>query len=100
MDTCIRKQLLVSCSKDKTVRIWNYNTKTLEICHSANEEALAVAMHPSGFHIIVALQDKIQLMNILSKGLNVFKNLSVKNCKEVRFSNGGHLFAAAQMNNV
>ena len=44
-----------TCSKDKTVRIWNYNSKTLEICHPANEEALAVAMHPSGFHIIVAL---------------------------------------------
>lgn len=55
MDTCIRKQIIVTCSKDKTVRIWNYNSKTLEICHPANEEALAVAMHPSGFHIIVAL---------------------------------------------
>ena len=75
MDTCIRKQLMVTCSKDKTVRVWNYNTKTLEICHGANEEALAVAMHPSGFHIIVALQDKIQLMNILSKTLNPFKSL-------------------------
>jgi WD40 repeat protein len=31
MDTCIRKQLIVTCSKDKTIRIWNYNTKNLEI---------------------------------------------------------------------
>lgn len=31
MDVCIRKQLVVTCSKDKTIRIWNYATRTLEI---------------------------------------------------------------------
>ena len=34
MDVCIRKQLVVTCSKDKTIRIWNYATKTLEIVSS------------------------------------------------------------------
>jgi len=57
-------------------------------------------MHPSGFHLVVALQDKIQLMNILSKGLNSFKSLQIKGCKEVRFSNGGHYFAAAVQNAI
>jgi cilia- and flagella-associated protein 57 len=63
------------------------------------EEALAVAFHPSGFHIVVALVDKILMMNVLSKSLNPFKNLPIKACREVRFSNGGHLFAAAAANN-
>lgn len=90
---------MVTCSKDKTIRVWNYNTKTMEICYSVTEEALAVAMHPSGFHIVVALVDKILMMNILSKSLNTFKSLQIKNCREVRFSNGGHLFAAAVGNN-
>ena len=31
LDVCIRKELLVTCSKDRTVKIWNYATKTLEI---------------------------------------------------------------------
>jgi WD40 repeat protein len=31
MDVCIRKQLVVTCSKDKTIRIWNYATRTLEM---------------------------------------------------------------------
>jgi len=69
LDVCIRKQLVVTCSKDRTVKIWNYNNKTLEITHPLQEDALAVAFHPSGFHIIVAIQDKIQLMNVLSKSL-------------------------------
>jgi WD40 repeat protein len=32
MDICIKKHLIGTCSIDKTVRIWNYYTKTLEIC--------------------------------------------------------------------
>jgi WD40 repeat protein len=91
---------LVTCSRDKTIRIWNYATKTLEITYPVTEEALAVAFHPSGFHIVVALTDKILMMNVLSKTLNPFKSLQVKACREVRFSNGGHLFAAAVASNV
>ena len=33
LDLCIRKTLIVTCSKDKTVRIWNYATRSLEIVH-------------------------------------------------------------------
>lgn len=31
MDVCIRKQLVATCSKDKTIRVWNYAMRTLEI---------------------------------------------------------------------
>jgi len=95
LDTCIRKSLLVTCSRDKTIRIWNYVSKTLEISYQVTEEALAVAFHPSGFHIVVALSDKLLMMNVLSKSLNPFKSLQIKACREISFSNGGHLFAAA-----
>ena len=54
MDTCIRKQLIVTCSKDKTIKIWDYVHKTLENETTLTDEALAVAFHPSGFHVIVS----------------------------------------------
>lgn len=94
LDTCIRKQLLVTCSRDKTVRIWNYASRTLEITHTVAEEASSVAFHPSGFHIVLGLFDKILMMNVLSKSLQQFKTFQIKQCREIRFSNGGHLFAA------
>jgi WD40 repeat protein len=100
MDICIRKQLVVTCSKDRTIRIWNYALRTLEICFPVTEEALAVAFHPSGFHIVVALLDKILMMNVLSKSLNTFKSIPAKGCKEVRFSNGGHYFTVAMSGGV
>jgi WD40 repeat protein len=61
--------LIATCSSDKTVKIWNYANKSLEISNLLTEEALAVAFHPSGFHVVVAIQDKIIFMNILSKAL-------------------------------
>lgn len=68
---------------DKTVRIWNFGDNTLEISKEFDEEAYAVAFHPSGFHIIVAFAEKIRLMNIFENDLSSFKELSVKNCKEI-----------------
>ena len=55
LDVCMRKELLATCSRDKTVNIWNYSTKTHEIAHSFTEECLTLAFHPSGLHLIVAL---------------------------------------------
>jgi len=42
------------------------------------EECNAIAMHPSGFHLVVALNDKIQQWNILSKSLAMCRNFPVK----------------------
>lgn len=95
LDVCVRKELLVTCSKDKSVSIWNYATKTHEVSNSFQEECQAVAFHPSGLHLIVALTDKIQLCNVLTSSITPYQMITVKNCSEVRFANGGHLFACA-----
>jgi hypothetical protein len=73
MDICLRKQLIVTTSA-RFINIWNYATKSLEISHRCQpgEEGQAVAFHPSGFHIAVAFQDKIQLYNVLSTGLKEY----------------------------
>ena len=96
LDVCIRKQLIVTCSRDRSVKIWNYVNKTVEISYTTQEEALAVAFHPSGFHVIVSIQDKIMILNVLSKNLMIQKSIQAKQSHEIQFSNGGHLFIAAQ----
>lgn len=96
LDVCIRKQLIATCSKDQTVRIWNYEKRTMEIMsHSMGDECYAIAFHPSGLHLIVALQDKVQICNLLSKDIKVVNPLLIKGCTEIAFSHGGHLFACA-----
>lgn len=95
LDVCVRKQLIVTCSLDKTVNVWNYETCKLEISHAFAEECLTVAFHPSGLHLVVALQDKVHMCNILSRQIMPFKSIPIKQCSEIRFANGGHLFACA-----
>ena len=86
----------MTCSKRYTV-IWNYHEKKLELSkqNQVGEEAQAVAFHPSGFHILVAITDKIQMLNVLSNSIKEYSSISVKQCREIKFCNGGHLFAAS-----
>lgn len=59
-----------------------------------------MAFHPSGLHLIVALQDKVWMLNILGRSLQAYKQLTVKGCHEIRFAHGGHLFALAREQNI
>ena len=97
LDVCIRKELIATCSRDKTVSIWNYAQKTHEISQVFPEECLTVAFHPSGLHLVIALQDKINICNVLSNSISICKVMLIKGCNEIRFSNGGHLFAAVAL---
>lgn len=56
MDICVRKPLIATCGKDKTIKLWNYEEKTLELSWLFNEEAYCVALHPSGLHVITHLK--------------------------------------------
>ena len=39
-------------------------------------------------------------MNVFQKSLKTFKEIPIKGCKEIRFSNGGHLFACTNQHNI
>jgi cilia- and flagella-associated protein 57 len=103
LDVCIRKQLIATCSKDKFINIWNIKDRCQEIePHLAAEECFAIAFHPSGLHLIVAVgTDKLVLYNLSGGRLRQQeKQFSAKNCLDIKFSNGGHLFAAVNRNDV
>jgi WD40 repeat protein len=95
LDVCIRKPLIVTCGLDNSVRIWNYLDRTLEVCKFFNEEPYSVAFHPSGFHIVVGFADKLRIMNIFADNIKGYKDIHIKACREIKFSHGGHLFAAS-----
>ncbi|CAF3835653.1 unnamed protein product [Rotaria sordida] len=98
VDTCVRKQLIATCGVDRSVRLWNYETGTLEVCKEFQEEAYTVSIHPSGLFILVGFSDKLKLFTILIDDLRPFKEFSIRGCREALFSNGGHLFAAVHGN--
>ncbi|RHZ09826.1 hypothetical protein DYB26_007922 [Aphanomyces astaci] len=100
LDTCIRKPLIVTCGVDKSVRVWNYSDKSTDILKFFKEEALAVALHPSGLHVVVAFTDKLRMLNILMDDIRPYREFGVKACREVRFSHGGQYFAVANNNTI
>ncbi|KAJ9467512.1 77 kDa echinoderm microtubule-associated protein [Diplonema papillatum] len=93
IDTCIRKPLIATCSKDHTIRIWNYVEHTLEICKTFPVEAMSIAMHPSGLHILVGFADKLRFMNLYGDDIKEFKSFNMRSCPECKFSHGGQYFA-------
>jgi WD40 repeat protein len=100
MDICLKKNILATCGQDNSVRLWNYNQKTLDICETFIDEPFTVAFHPSGLHLIVGFADKIRCFNICSRNLKIYNEIFVKGCREIKFSNGGHLFACADNHNI
>ncbi|KAH9271594.1 hypothetical protein BASA83_006204 [Batrachochytrium salamandrivorans] len=98
LDLCIRKPLIVTCSPDKSIRIWNYQTGTCELQKFFAEEAHSVALHPSGLYLLAGFSDKLRLMNVLMDDLRIVREFGIRSCRECRFSNGGHSFAAAHGN--
>ncbi|XP_066570529.1 cilia- and flagella-associated protein 57-like [Amia ocellicauda] len=98
LSICIRKPLVATCSLDRSVRIWNYETNDLELYKEFNEEAYSIALHPSGLYVLVGFSDKLLLMNLLIDDIQTFREFNVHKCREVAFSHGGHMFAAANGN--
>uniref|UniRef100_F6PN18 Cilia- and flagella-associated protein 57 n=1 Tax=Ornithorhynchus anatinus TaxID=9258 RepID=F6PN18_ORNAN len=96
--TCIRKPLLATCSLDRSVRIWNYETNNLELYKEYQEEAYTISLHPSGLYTLVGFADKLRIMNVLIDDIRPFKEFTVRGCRECAFSNGGHLFAGVNGN--
>ena len=83
MDTCIRKPLIVTCSTDRSVRVWNYLESSSELVKYFAEEAFSVAIHPSGLYILVGFSDKLRLMNLLIDDIRPFKEFTIRGCREV-----------------
>lgn len=98
MDTCVRKPLVATCGMDRTIRVWNIVEQRLDLWKHFQEEPFSLAMHPSGLHIVVGFADKLRLMNLLMDDVRTCHELPVKQCREVKFSDGGSMFSAVNGN--
>jgi cilia- and flagella-associated protein 57 len=56
--------------------------------------------HPSGLYLLVSFNDKIRHMSVMPGKIEPFHDLSIKGCKEIKFSNGGHLYACHDTSDV
>ncbi|KAH8948197.1 hypothetical protein BDL97_11G082700 [Sphagnum fallax] len=101
MDICLLKPFVVSCSKDMSVRVWNYVEHCCEIVKYFPSEALSISLHPTGLYVVVGFPESIKLFNLLVDDLQLWREFPIiKNCVICAFSTGGQYFAAVNGNNV
>jgi WD40 repeat protein len=93
MDACRQKPLIFTVGADRTARAWNYFRWRCEVCTQLTEDPTSIAAHPTGFQVVIAFKERVRLYNVLLGALRPFKEMPVKNCRELQFSNGGHVFA-------
>lgn len=86
---------LSSLAKDRTIRIWNYETAKVELVRKYQSEVSALALHPTGLFVAVGFSDKMHLMGILLDTLKSIKSYEFFKCDEIVFSHQGHSLAVA-----
>lgn len=100
MDVAIKKPLILTGSKDSSLRLWNFKTHALELSKVFPEEITSVAIHPTGLHCAVGFSDKLRVYHILVDDLRVCMEVPIKACRECRFSQGGNYLAATNGNSI
>jgi WD40 repeat protein len=85
LDIAVQKPLFISTGDDHTVRLWNYETHTIEQMKVYNEPVYAISIHPNGHQFVIALASKVSLMSILIDGFATIKDYPIHAAHEVKF---------------
>ncbi len=97
MDVSTSRPIFVTCdSSDRQISIWNYLNWKCEFTQEIPLDPTCVALHPSGFIVLVATKARVKLYNIgMSKLITMADIPAIKHCKIAKFSNGGQYFACS-----
>ena len=90
---------IATVGMDHTIRIWNYLTWECEILFDTGSEdgpPMSISLHPSGFHLVVGFKERVRMYNILRDTVKELRSMPIKNCRELKFNNGGNMFAAGE----
>ena len=99
MSVCLCRPCIATVGMDHTIRIWNYLTWECEILFDTGSEdgpPMSISLHPSGFHLVVGFKERVRMYNILRDTVKELRSMPIKNCRELKFNNGGNMFAAGE----
>ncbi|KAH0788553.1 cilia- and flagella-associated protein [Histomonas meleagridis] len=100
LDVAYRKQLIVSCGEDNSIRVWNYEKMQCIINKTFSDQPLSVSFHPDGRTLISGFTEKLKYMTITIDDIVTHREFPIRGCRECKFSHGGQYFAAVHANNI
>ncbi|MEW5309048.1 MAG: hypothetical protein WDW38_000960 [Sanguina aurantia] len=100
LDACALQPLLVAIAADRTVRIWNYQSRRCIVSRMLMDDVLCCALHPSGTLLAVGMRDKLRVFSIAMDELEVVHEVVMKKVGVVRYSPGGGVLAAVGRTNT
>ncbi|XP_013119183.2 cilia- and flagella-associated protein 57 [Stomoxys calcitrans] len=92
---CSWKPIIMTASKDQTIRIWNYETEKVELVRKFQVDVNIVELNSTGLMAAIGFSDQLRITQIFMEELNIVKTYNFPRCKDVKYSNYGHLMAAA-----
>ncbi|KAG9393987.1 WD domain, G-beta repeat [Carpediemonas membranifera] len=93
-DLCLRRPLIATVGRDQMLNIYDYEERVLEFSKQFAEQVHAVALHPSGFYIALAINDRVRLGALLNDDIRDHKEFNLKGVRVLEFSQGGMYLAA------
>ncbi len=95
IDVAMWRPVIATTGKDKTLRIFNYTDRTQELVKQYEEEPVSVTIHPSALYVVVGFLETIKIEALHRTEIVEVREIAVRNCTMVKFSHGGHIFAAS-----
>nr|CAH7744510.1 unnamed protein product [Callosobruchus chinensis] len=96
---CRWKPIVISAgSRDRTIKIWNYESLEIELVQNFEDDIFSVTLHPTGLYAVVGFSDKLRFMTIMIDDILITKEFNIRACRLASFSKLGHMFAATNGN--
>jgi WD40 repeat protein len=94
MDVCVTKPLIATCSKDNSIKVWNYMERRMEITFKHPDvEPVSIAFHPNSLYLVVGCINKLYLMSVCLTTLKITQEIGVKQFKDMALSHSGQYLA-------
>ncbi|GIY15138.1 cilia- and flagella-associated protein 57 [Caerostris darwini] len=94
MDFARDRPVVGTCS-EKSLILWNYETRRQELIMKFRNTLKSFAIHPSGLYLALGFDFFARICAVLYDRLADYTMLDLKNCSRISFSYGGNLLALA-----
>lgn len=66
--------------RDRSIKIWNYETEEVELVQTFEDDIYSVALHPTGLYAAVGFSDKLRFMTIMIDDIITTKEFNIRTC--------------------